>query len=312
MFKYVKSKIKKLFFIEEWNIGVIKCNDINPFNIKNELKTKKITWIKKKYNVQADPFIYEADDKIYIFYEALNLLNSRGTLRCRVLNIDLIEIDDKELSFIDETIDSHLSFPFLYKQKNELYMIPESSEQNSVCSYLCVNFPFMWKKNSQLVMARQLTDNVVILDRDNLFLLSTDLENNIIIHKGQNINGPMDEVFPVINLCNNHSRAAGSSIIFDKKIYIFTQECYPDDYGKSIFIKKINSISDEKYSEELIDNINMINSNLFDGLHTINRSDNYITFDMKTIKFDLFSLPKKIIYRFKKNSRVKKLARGDV
>ncbi|VTP62755.1 Uncharacterised protein [Leclercia adecarboxylata] len=99
----------------------------------------------KKYIFQADPFIIDKDDRLYVFYEAFSFLNSKGVLRCRILNNALEEIEDLKLEGFDD-LKCHLSFPFLFQLDGKLFMIPESSERKEVILFQSVDFPARWGK----------------------------------------------------------------------------------------------------------------------------------------------------------------------
>ena len=122
--------INMLFFHESWDTVIIKNDGPHTFptNTLDILTNTKGQQLKKKYTFQADPFIIERDNKVYVFYEALSFRNSKGILRCRILDANLVELDDVKLEGFDN-LKCHLSFPFLFYSHDQLFMIPESSER---------------------------------------------------------------------------------------------------------------------------------------------------------------------------------------
>ena len=84
-----------------------------PDNTLDILRRSTAQRLKKKFTFQADPFLLEKEDKLYIFYEAFNFRNSKGILRCRILDKNLKELDDVKLEGFDN-LKCHLSFPFLF------------------------------------------------------------------------------------------------------------------------------------------------------------------------------------------------------
>ncbi len=286
-----------LFYHESWDIMLIKDNGTHlfPDNTLEILNKSAAQQLKKKYTFQADPFLIEKDDKLYVFYEAFSFRNSKGTLRCRILDRELTEIDDVKLEGFDD-LRCHLSFPFLININNQLFMIPESSERKEVILFQSIEFPARWKQVKVLISDIELTDNVFISINEACYLLSTTMDNEIIIHSADHIYGQWQRITPSLKVSNPHHRGAGASYQVENKMYFLTQECTPETYGKSIYIKELVTLNDANFDENLIEQINS-SINHSDGVHTLNFSNNYIVYDTKINQFSFLSILKKISYK---------------
>ncbi|MCU6186045.1 MULTISPECIES: glucosamine inositolphosphorylceramide transferase family protein [Citrobacter freundii complex] len=293
----IKKIIKTFFYHESWDIMILKDHGSHlfPDNTLEILSKTTAQQLKKKYTFQADPFIVEKADKLYVFYEAFSFRNSKGTLRCRVLDRELTEIDDVKLEGFDD-LKCHLSFPFLIHINDQLFMIPESSERKEVILFQSVEFPARWKKIKVLISDTELTDNVFLTINETCYLLSTTMDNEIIIHSAENIFGEWQRIAPSLKMSNHHHRGAGAPYLVDNKMYFLTQECTPETYGKSIYIKELVTLNDTVFDESLIEKINS-SINHSDGVHTLNFSNNYIVYDSKINKFSFLSILKKISYK---------------
>ncbi|MBJ8362747.1 hypothetical protein I6M76_09075 [Citrobacter cronae] len=293
----IKKIIKTFFYHESWDIMILKDHGSHlfPDNTLEILSKTTAQQLKKKYTFQADPFIVEKADKLYVFYEAFSFRNSKGTLRCRVLDRELTEIDDVKLEGFDD-LKCHLSFPFLIHINDQLFMIPESSERKEVILFQSVEFPARWKKIKVLISDTELTDNVFLTINETCYLLSTTMDNEIIIHSAENIFGEWQRIAPSLKMSNHHHRGAGAPYLVDNKMYFLTQECTPETYGKSIYIKELITLNDTVFDESLIEKINS-SINHSDGVHTLNFSNNYIVYDSKINKFSFLSILKKISYK---------------
>ncbi|EHI0557102.1 hypothetical protein J2I14_003459 [Escherichia coli] len=302
-----KGIIKTLFFHESWDIHVTKNNKLHVFpgNTLDVLSRKGTKKLKKKFTFQADPFIFEKDNRLYIFYEAFNFRSSKGVLRCRILDTDLNELNDIKLEGFDN-LNCHLSFPFLLTINGNLFMIPESSERKEVILFQSICFPIYWKQAKVLLSDIALTDNVLLSVDELYYLVSTSLENELVIHTATDIMGEWQKISPVLDVCNHHHRGAGSPYIINDKLYILTQECTPDTYGKSVFIKELIKLDMTTFKEILVDNIHP-SVNKSDGIHTFNFTENYIVFDTKKNIFNPLSLFKKIMYRCLVKYRARRL-----
>ena len=228
----IKKIIKTFFYHESWDIMILKDHGSHlfPDNTLEILSKTTAQQLKKKYTFQADPFIVEKADKLYVFYEAFSFRNSKGTLRCRVLDRELTEIDDVKLEGFDD-LKCHLSFPFLIHINDQLFMIPESSERKEVILFQSVEFPARWKKIKVLISDTELTDNVFLTINETCYLLSTTMDNEIIIHSAENIFGEWQRIAPSLKMSNHHHRGAGAPYLVDNKMYFLTQECTPETYG---------------------------------------------------------------------------------
>ena len=293
----IKKIIKTFFYHESWDIMILKDHGSHlfPDNTLEILSKTTAQQLKKKYTFQADPFIVEKADKLYVFYEAFSFRNSKGTLRCRVLDRELTEIDDVKLEGFDD-LKCHLSFPFLIHINDQLFMIPESSERKEVILFQSVEFPARWKKIKVLISDTELTDNVFLTINETCYLLSTTMDNEIIIHSAENIFGEWQRIAPSLKMSNHHHRGAGAPYLVDNKMYFLTQECTPETYGKSIYIKELVTLNDTVFDENLIEKINS-SINHSDGVHTLNFSNNYIVYDSKINKFSFLYILKKISYK---------------
>ncbi|MDV7074068.1 hypothetical protein R3J21_21290 [Citrobacter werkmanii] len=297
MLAKIKRMIKMLFYHESWDIMILKDHGSHlfPDNTLEILSKTAAQQLKKKYTFQADPFIIEKADKLYVFYEAFSFRNSKGTLRCRVLDRELTEIDDVKLEGFDD-LKCHLSFPFLIHINDQLFMIPESSERKEVILFQSVEFPVRWKKIKVLISDTEVTDNVFLTINETCYLLSTTMDNEIIIHSAENIYGQWQRIAPSLKVSNHHHRGAGAPYLVDNKMYFLTQECTPETYGKSIYIKELVTLSNTIFDESLIEKINS-SINHSDGVHTLNFSNNYIVYDTKINKFSLLAIFKKLSYK---------------
>lgn len=288
--------IRKLFFHESWDIMIIKNNAHSfPENTLDILNNSQAKLLKKKYTFQADPFIIEKDNKLYLFYEALSFLNSKGILRCRVLDDNLNEIKDIKLEGFDD-LKCHLSFPYLFYLNDNLFMIPESSERKEVILFQSTEFPAHWKKVTVLISDAEFTDNIFFTLENSCYLISTTLNNEMVIHTADQILGEWKKINPSLKLCNHHHRGAGASYFINDKKYILTQECTPESYGKSIFIKELINLSPLIFEEKLAAHVTpKINKSA--GIHTLNFSNNHLVYDTKNWVFSLLSPLKKVLFK---------------
>ena len=101
----------------------------------------------------ADPFVIKNDNKNYIFFEEFCFIKGKGFISFVAINSD--GSYTKPQRVLERKY--HLSYPFLFKWNNKIYMIPESSENDTIELYAARSFPYDW--TLEKVMLRDLKAN---------------------------------------------------------------------------------------------------------------------------------------------------------
>lgn len=116
---------------------------------------------KGKYWI-ADPFIFEKDEEVYIFYELLNLISGVGKIAYSTI--------DKNGNVTDPYIviheRGHFSFPYIFEHNGEIYIMPETCGRNAAYCYRAVNFPNKWAKERALIQNEFVVDSIFFDERD--------------------------------------------------------------------------------------------------------------------------------------------------
>jgi hypothetical protein len=118
----------------------------------------------------ADPFVVARDGRHYIFAEDYDERRGLGAISCIV-----VEPDDS-YRIIDNILMEpfHLSFPLVFEEGGETYMIPETAECNAIRLYRCVEFPHKWELDMELVQGVSATDTMPV-QRDGKWFLLTNI-----------------------------------------------------------------------------------------------------------------------------------------
>ena len=88
----------------------------------------------------ADPFVISVNKKNYVFFENYSYKSKKGKISCGILSDGKIENISDALEF-----DYHLSYPFIFKMDNAIYMMPETVEAKRLEIYKAIDFPTKWK-----------------------------------------------------------------------------------------------------------------------------------------------------------------------
>src|SRR3954465_13860176 len=95
----------------------------------------------------ADPFPFQHEGQTYLFMEEFPYATGRGCIS--VTKIDATGCVTAPRPVLEEPY--HLSYPFVFKHANDIWMIPESSEARAVHLYRAERFPDHWQREACLV-----------------------------------------------------------------------------------------------------------------------------------------------------------------
>ena len=290
-----------------WAIGITRAS-INDFITSPSKRQVKWIYPLKKFSLVADPFGVWHKKKLYIFFEALNYRSKIGKIDCIVLNSNLVQVD--AFTLIEKK--HHHSYPFILKDKNDFYMVPETSSINLTSLYLFKKFP------KEIVEIKNVFPKIGLIDPSFIkyknkwwcfYALkgkkNEDIECLHVMHS-KSIRGPWlpHENNPVrIDLSS--SRPGGLPFLSDGKIILPVQDC-SKTYGGEIRMLEINEISNNKFNAEIINSVSpsQLNEIYSDGIHTISRAGPFILFDVKKILRSNYRLLINI------ENRVRRLARN--
>ncbi len=94
----------------------------------------------------ADPFLIQHGGKDWLFFEDYRYSEERGVIACAELN------QEGGISSPAVALDTgkHASYPYIFRDGDSIYMIPETMEQEGVSLYRCVQFPDDWHLEAEL------------------------------------------------------------------------------------------------------------------------------------------------------------------
>ena len=124
-----------VFFIDQWVIMTAQGAGYNSLQwsmFHTILPDKDRYW--------GDPFVVSRNDRYFVFIEEKIYATGRGRIACLTL--------DRAGGFLSNQVvlerPYHLSYPFIFEQGSETYMIPETAGNRSIELYRCVHFPDEW------------------------------------------------------------------------------------------------------------------------------------------------------------------------
>ncbi|MEL7147810.1 MAG: hypothetical protein AAFO69_15665, partial [Bacteroidota bacterium] len=149
-----KKKLRNKFYFNQWSLlfsleGPHKI----PFSFD---QFKPI--IPPNDRFWADPFVVFRDGCFFIFVEEFLYGSNKGVISVIALTEDGAYADSQVVL----SKDYHLSYPFLFEEAGELYMIPETSHNDTIELYKCVDFPLKWELETVLIDHIKAVDSTLI------------------------------------------------------------------------------------------------------------------------------------------------------
>ena len=249
----------------------------------------------------ADPMLVDVDDKTYLFYEAV--LEDCGHIEvAEVLND--CTLGTPAIVLQDEC---HYSYPFVFKYKDEWYMIPESSAAAEVRLYRATTFPEKWELYS-ILLREKAVDTTVFEQRGQLYLLTFFLiegSERVIPHAYKFELLEKEPKLKEISWGNYDElevRGAGQVFKVVDTLYRPAQISQEQRYGDALAFYQLD-VEDcyrEKKTGELTPGDLAVSGYYVDGLHTYSKSKRFEVIDIRCGVLNHLKPVNKIMNLFRK------------
>lgn len=280
-----KTLLYKLFFTEIWELGLIKADLLKAesFFSKKDQVLKQKHFLKNvtsqlSFSFIADPFGVLYKDHYYIYFEYLNYRYKKGEIRYNKY--------DKELNLLKSGTalnkSFHLSYPYLFQEKDTLYMIPEMAacKSGKQSIFILNSDSDIWEE--QCINIPAMVDPCIIKEGDSYFIFGN-LKRKKVSYRSNNILEGYKEIEYVSN--HDHFQSGGKIFNINDSIYRPLQ-ISDKTYGEKILVTKLNL---KNSSIEESKDFTVITADDYEGFHTISPiDDRYVVIDVKNFKFSIF------------------------
>ena len=298
--KLLKNKIifhfNDLFKAEKWTIAY--SPQTYSSLIKTGLKDYQILPLecKQKEEYFADPSGFYYNKKYHIIAEYYSYKNKKASL----VHFSYPSLFEGCENKIEISNNSHLSFPYIFFYQGKVFMMPESSNANSVWLYEYDGKQFVQK---HCIINEPLVDAVLFHYNSKWWIMATRKDSltnvNLFIYHSKDLLG---EYTPHINnpvkSDIRSTRSAGTPFIINNILYRPAQNC-SKTYGGSIVINRINTLSEDKFVEENIAEIFSPDKSFNKGIHTLNPFEENLIFDMKKYVFSFNNFKNKLALKLR-------------
>lgn len=277
--KRIKLHLKRVFYVQQWSLRF-------HMNTTEDISTsfnqfKEITPPQDRF--WADPFVMKKNDLYYIFIEELIYSENKGKIA--VMTMDNEGNYSQPKTILEQ--DYHMSYPYIFEDNNQMYMIPETAENGTIELYKCLEFPNKWKLESILMDNIYAVDNTIFKHDDKYWLFTNMIENDgassydelFLFYSDHLLDGNWQPHLsnPILSTVEQ-SRPAGRIFTKDGKIIRPSQNSSVQ-YGYSMKLNEIKRLTEQEYQEETISDLLPDWSKKARGTHTINHCKNLTIID---------------------------------
>lgn len=268
----LRHAVSKFWFEEQWIIALSSERDPVAAHGRIPKNSMKVFAPRPKHN-HADPFLFSRDGKTYMFFECWQAGN-RGAIHCAELGPDGVPTEAHPVL----ACEYHLSYPFVFQWRDEIFMLPETQQNRTVEVYRATDFPWRWECAAVLLKDVAAADPTIFEYQGKLWLFVAGLG-------GAALNTSELSLFYCDSLFGEWQPHPGNPIVCDVRRArpagaLFTeagtlirpgQDCSVR-YGSAITLNRVEVLSETEYREVPIATILPDWMPGICATHTLNRS----------------------------------------
>jgi hypothetical protein len=202
----------------------------------------------------ADPFLFERDGRHYVFFEDFDWASERA-------EISYVEIDERGEHRSPQPAlrqDCHLSYPFVFGDGEDVYMVPETADRRTVELYRAARFPGEWTLERVLLEDVTAADSTLLRHEGRWWLfvgLVADGNrpiDELCLFSSDSLDGRWEPhpLNPVVSDVRS-ARPAGRIFARDGDLIRPAQDC-SEAYGGRLVFNRIEVLSPTEYREQPI------------------------------------------------------------
>ncbi len=193
----------------------------------------------------ADPFVVQAGEVWYLFFEAIDRKTGKGDLAVA----ESSDLNQWEYKGVVLSEAFHLSYPYVFNVEGHWYMIPESRQANGIRLYQATAFPMHWELKKTLIKGR-FADSSIVHYRDRWWIFTIRNAYTMDIYWADNLEGPWRPHArnPIYGSQPGKARGGGRVIVWNDKVLRFAQD-NREGYGHAIRAFAVDKLTPRIFSE---------------------------------------------------------------
>jgi hypothetical protein len=215
----------------------------------------------------ADPFLYARSNRTFLFVEDY----SDETKKAVISAAEIVggRLANAPVPVIDRPY--HLSYPLVFANAGEIFMLPEAVGNGSLELYRAVVFPWEWRLESILIKGMSLADATPVFHQNRWWLFASMAQHGTTDHDelfhSDKLTGPWQPhpENPVKSDCRS-ARPAGRVVLRGDRLLRPAQDC-ERAYGSAIVWHEITELSTSRFVETEVARVEPPFDLGLDGLH---------------------------------------------
>jgi hypothetical protein len=206
----------------------------------------------------ADPFVFDDDGRMYVFFEDEDPVTRHGRIACVRLDAGARPIAEPQTVLVRPY---HLSYPFVFRYRGDIFMIPESRANRTVELYRACPFPSAWLLEDILFGDIVALDPTLLLDDGRLWLFVGIAEDGaapndeLHLYSSESLAGPW-WAHPANPVVSDVRSARPGGRIFRHRGHLIrpAQDCSVR-YGGALVFNRVDVLTAREYRETTIGRI---------------------------------------------------------
>lgn len=279
---HLKRLVNKLSLYKQWVLLKTEQSSTNGFSKINQAK---LLYAPSK-GFAADPCLVEEKGEQYVFFEEYLEDKKRGRIVCaRLADLERLGNETKLIPVLEK--DYHLSYPFVFKEADTWYLVPESAENGSLDLYRCTQFPDHWEFVKSLLTHIDAYDGTLhqYAGRWWIFVnirphISSSPNELLYLFSADSLFAEQWQAHPANPIVNHADKARPAGALFEKDgvIYRPSQNC-AGSYGRSLNLNAIIEWNEHTYKEISVAQCIPKGQTSLEGMHSISCLGNTIISD---------------------------------
>jgi hypothetical protein len=223
----------------------------------------------------ADPFILEHAGKNWAFFEDYSYKEKRAHIACAEISPQG-EFGPPILCLGHPR--HHYSYPHVFRAEDQIFMVPESYDSDSVDLYRCQLFPNQWVHEATLLEGKFV--DTTIWEHEGLWWLATTSADPgpgagcLLLFYSESLTGGW-QFHPENPISTDIRRNRGAGRVFrSQKRLIRPSQSGSPTYGYSFAFNEITELSKERYVERPLHSVTPEHWKRLTGVHTYNCAGN--------------------------------------
>ncbi len=272
--------MKRLRSTDRWRWHLLYGSSASPLSIEVSSFTELFP---PEDRFWADPFVIREPERTCIFVEEVEFTKNKGIIR-------LIELDANGRMTASRNIlekPYHLSYPFVFRHDDQLFMVPETSENRTIELYSSRHPEGPWSFEMNLMEQVRAKDTTLFRHNGKWWMFTSmkdpeggpDFEE-LFLYWADDFRTTRWNPHPLNPVSSDirTSRPAGMLFYHDSQLIRPSQDCSVR-YGRALNFNRILELSETGFREERISTLEADWKPGLKGLHTFNADGDFYIVD---------------------------------